>query len=90
MSKPAKVNTPPEEPAFEVALKELETIVEAMESGQLHLEELLAKYEAGSRLAQVCQKQLAAAEVKIQQLEQTLTGGQLRPSDGFGVPSESS
>lgn len=62
-----------------MALKELESIVEAMESGQLPLEELLAKYESGSRLAQFCQRQLAAAEVRIQQLENTLAGDQLRP-----------
>ncbi len=79
VSKSAKVPAPPEEPPFEVALKELESIVETMESGELPLEDLLTKYETGSRLAQQCQRQLAAAEVRIQQLEQSLTGDQLGP-----------
>ena len=59
---------------FEEALKKLEGIVEAMESEELPLEELLAKYEEGTQLAKVCQTKLAEAEVKIQQLEKTSTG----------------
>jgi len=56
---------------FEEALKKLESIVEAMESEDLPLETLLAKYEEGTKLAQICQAKLAEAELKIQQLEKT-------------------
>ena len=56
---------------FEEALKKLEGIVETMESEELPLEELLAKYEEGTQLAKVCQVKLAEAELKIQQLEKT-------------------
>ena len=59
---------------FEDALKKLETIVAAMESEDLPLEVLLAKYEEGTRLAKSCQEKLAEAELKIQQLEQTAAG----------------
>ena len=59
---------------FEEALKKLEGIVEAMESEDLALETLLAKYEEGTRLARICQEKLAEAELKIQQLEQNTTG----------------
>ena len=59
---------------FEEALKKLESIVENMESGDLPLETLLAKYEEGTRLAKVCQEKLSEAEVKIQQLEKTASG----------------
>ena len=59
---------------FEEALKKLESIVEAMESSELPLEQLLARFEEGTRLAQVCQAQLAEAEVRVQKLEKTLTG----------------
>jgi exodeoxyribonuclease VII small subunit len=74
---------------FEQALKKLETIVEAMESQDLPLETLLAKYEEGTRLAKVCQEKLADAEVKIQQLEKNSAGElQLKPlqpaPDGSG------
>ncbi len=59
---------------FEDALKNLESVVEAMESGELPLESLIAKYEEGVKLAKVCQEKLAEAELKIQQLEKTATG----------------
>lgn len=61
-------------PPFEEALKKLEGIVEAMESDDLPLETLLAKYEEGSRLVKVCQEKLAEAELKVQQLEKTAAG----------------
>ena len=60
--------------SFEEALKKLETIVEAMEGDDLPLESLVAKYEEGMKLAQVCQAKLAEAELKIQQLEKTASG----------------
>ena len=59
---------------FEDALKRLEGIVEAMESDELPLEELLSKFEEGTRLAKVCQEKLAEAELKIKQLEKTAAG----------------
>ena len=59
---------------FEVALKRLEGIVDAMENDDLLLETLIAKYEEGTRLAESCQSRLAEAEVKIQQLERKASG----------------
>jgi exodeoxyribonuclease VII small subunit len=59
---------------FEEALKKLEAIVEAMESDDLPLETLLAKYEEGTLLARMCQEKLAEAELKIQQLERSAAG----------------
>ncbi|HMP84859.1 MAG TPA: exodeoxyribonuclease VII small subunit [Verrucomicrobiota bacterium] len=59
---------------FEDAIKKLETIVETMESGDLPLESLLARYEEGVKLAKICREKLAEAEVKIQQLEKTASG----------------
>jgi exodeoxyribonuclease VII small subunit len=70
---PAKTGPVP----FEEALKKLEAIVEAMESGDLPLETVLAKYEEGTKLARVCQAKLAEAELKIEQLEKT-TAGELK------------
>ncbi len=62
---------------FEEALQKLETLVEAMESGDLPLESLLARYEEGVKLTKICQDKLAEAELKIQQLEKA-AGGELR------------
>ncbi len=59
---------------FEEALQKLESIVEGMESGDLPLESLLARYEEGVKLAKICQDKLAEAELKIQQLEKTAAG----------------
>ena len=59
---------------FEEGLRKLETIVAAMESEELPLETLLAKYEEGTRLARTCQEKLAEAELKIQQLEKNGAG----------------
>jgi exodeoxyribonuclease VII small subunit len=79
MSKTAKGTGGPETPgdeqiSFEVALKKLESIVEAMENQDLPLETLLARFEEGAQLAQMCQNKLAEAELKIQQLEKTAAG----------------
>ncbi len=66
---------------FEEALKRLESIVEAMESEDLPLETLLAKYEEGTQLAQVCRAKLTEAELKIEQLEKNAAGKlELKPA----------
>lgn len=59
---------------FEAALEKLEDIVGALESGDLPLEESLAKYEEGVRLVRVCQKKLAEARKKIEILVKTKDG----------------
>ena len=73
-SKGAGQNNPAKKPPFEEALQKLEAIVEAMETGDLPLETLIARYEEGARLVKICQEKLAEAEVKIQQLEKTAAG----------------
>jgi len=45
-----------------------------MESDELPLETLLARYEEGMRLVKICQEKLAEAELKIQQLEKNAAG----------------
>ncbi len=56
------------EPKFEDALKKLEEIVDALEGGNLPLDESLEKYEEGIRLAKVCAKKLEAAKKKVELL----------------------
>lgn len=76
MANPSKVagQAPARNLPFEDALKKLEGVVEAMESGDLPLETLLARYEEGMRLVKICQEKLAEAELKIQQLEKNAAG----------------
>lgn len=53
---------------FESALTELEALVQNMESGELSLEDSLQAFEKGMQLSRDCQKALADAELKVQQL----------------------
>ena len=77
----AKAEQPADMP-FEEAVTKLEAIVDAMESGELPLENLMAKFEEGTRLARLCQAKLAQAEVKVQQLEKNAAGElTLKPAD---------
>lgn len=55
--------------SFEDALAKLEAIVESMESGEVPLAELLAKFEEGNKLLKVCETRLKDAEMKIEQLK---------------------
>ncbi len=60
--------------SFEAALTKLETIVESMESGEVPLAELLAKFEDGNKLLKLCEARLKEAELKIEQLKQSKDG----------------
>jgi exodeoxyribonuclease VII small subunit len=53
---------------FEQAFGELETAVQRLEAGDLTLEEAIALYERGMRLAQRCNDALDAAELQVQEL----------------------
>lgn len=55
-------------PNFEQALADLEQLVEAMEQGDLSLEESLKQFEKGIALASSCQLSLQNAEQKVEQL----------------------
>ena len=62
-----KVNqTPPK--SFEDALRELEQILSEIESGNVGLEESLAKYERGNFLIHHCRGVLNGAEKQIELL----------------------
>ena len=60
----------PQEPDFETALRELETLVEKMERGDLSLEDSLNYFERGVILSRTCQQALKSAEQKVEILMQ--------------------
>ena len=60
--------------SFEAALRELETIVGKLESGQAPLAESIAIYERGEALKAHCEALLKAAEMRIEKI--TLRNGQ--------------
>jgi exodeoxyribonuclease VII small subunit len=64
---------------FEEALAQLEQIVDSMESGDVPLAALLAKFEEGNKLLKVCETRLKDAEMKIEQLKKQNGGGAFAP-----------
>lgn len=59
---------------FEQAMKELEKIVEELESGELPLEKALKKFEEGMRLSGLCSKTLDETEARITMLVKSPDG----------------
>lgn len=56
--------------SFEVALAELESIVERLERGQLDLEESIRAYERGTELKRHCEARLKEAELRVDRITQ--------------------
>ena len=65
--------------SFEDALAKLEAVVASMESGEVPLAELLAKFEQGNRLLKQCEGRLKEAELKIEQLKKQKDGVSFAP-----------
>lgn len=61
--------------SFEDALAQLEAIVESMESGDVPLADLLARFEKGTKLLKVCESRLKDAELRIEQLKKNKENG---------------
>ncbi|UCF08105.1 MAG: exodeoxyribonuclease VII small subunit [Thermoplasmata archaeon] len=57
-----------EEMGFEEALNKLEEIVNSLETGNLSLDESLAKFEEGIKLSRLCNKKLMDAQQKVEKL----------------------
>ena len=53
---------------FEVALSELESIVQKLERGQLDLDQSIEAYERGTRLRQHCDSKLRDARLRVEKL----------------------
>jgi len=67
MSKPS-TKTKPTTPDFESAIKELEALVEQLESGELGLSDSLSRFEQGIALSRQCHDLLETARLKVTQL----------------------
>ena len=64
--------------SYELALAELETLVGAMEGGQMPLDRLLGSYQRSAELLEFCRKRLKAVEDQVKVLD----AGRLK--DGVG------
>jgi exodeoxyribonuclease VII small subunit len=60
--------------SFEVALKELETIVQRLEKGDVPLEESVAIYERGELLKRRCEELLKQAEARVEKITLDASG----------------
>lgn len=67
-AKRSGAETPIEGMSFEEALKALEGVVEALEGGQVPLEQSLDLYERGERLRKHCEDRLKAAELRVEKI----------------------
>jgi len=69
--------------SFEDALKELETIVDRLEKGDVALEASISIYERGEALRAHCDKLLRSAEARVEKitLKQDGTPGGVEPLD---------
>lgn len=56
--------------SFEEAMKELESIVRRMESGEAALEQSIQDYARGMALKGHCEKKLADAKMKVEKIVQ--------------------
>ena len=72
--------TPPP-PSFEQALTELEAVVDALEKGEMTLEDSLAAFERGIGLTRVCQQALETAEQRVRILTDARPDAEPEPFD---------
>ncbi|RMH02122.1 MAG: exodeoxyribonuclease VII small subunit [Planctomycetota bacterium] len=72
----AKTSKPSPEPqpdaSFEESLARLENLVEELESGDLSLEEGVARYREGVGLLQALREELGQAEAQVEELSEVL------------------
>ena len=67
-SPPPGLEAAAEGPSFEVAIKRLNEIVQALERGDMPLEDSLRLFEEGVKLSRVSQERLDAAEKRVEEL----------------------
>lgn len=61
-------NTKEKKPSFEASMSRLEALIEAMESGDMPLSELMDHYEEGGKLLRECQAELQKATLRVEKI----------------------
>jgi exodeoxyribonuclease VII small subunit len=59
------------QPTFEDAFTELRATVEALEAGNLSLEEATKLFDSGMKLAKACNELLSSAELQVSRLQRS-------------------
>ncbi|GAB4263382.1 MAG: exodeoxyribonuclease VII small subunit [Pararhodobacter sp.] len=65
---------PVSEMSFEEALRELESVVGQLESGNVDLDKAIRAYERGAELKKHCEAKLAQAQARIEQITMAESG----------------
>lgn len=66
--------------SFEDALRELEGLVQQLESGAATLDQSITLYERGAALKAHCEKRLKDAQLRVEQIVETGTGIAVKPA----------
>lgn len=66
--------------SYEEAYTQLEEVLSSLETGELSLEESLARYESGAALAAYCERKLDEAELRVRQWQ---PGDETESFDGW-------
>jgi exodeoxyribonuclease VII small subunit len=69
-------------PSFEDSLTKLEEVVAQLERGDLSLDDAVKLFEEGTRLSELCRKQLEAAESRVEILMKQRDGAMKREPFG--------
>ena len=72
---------------FEQSLKQLETLVESLETGNLNLDESLKSFEKGIKITRDCQSALSDAEQRVRILTND-SDGEVQTDDFFAQENE--
>lgn len=72
--------TNPGEPTFESAQRELDAIVERLESGEASLDEAIRLWERGEELYRFCVARLDRAQGRIEELARAATEEKAQPA----------
>ncbi|WP_026674918.1 exodeoxyribonuclease VII small subunit [Alkalihalobacterium bogoriense] len=62
------MSKPETEITFELALEQLEEVVDKLEQGDVPLEEAIAMFQEGMKLSKVCHDKLSAVEKQMEQI----------------------
>jgi len=79
--------------SFEECYERLEEVISSLEAGELDLDQSIALYEEGMRLAQCCGQKLDDAQLRVSQLLTTATergGGDSDADDLFDADADDS
>jgi exodeoxyribonuclease VII small subunit len=69
------------EPTFEEAQRELEQIVQRLESGEASLDEAIALWERGEELYRLCAGKLDSAQGRIDELQRRIDDAASSPGE---------